>query len=50
MNPKQSEKGQGLVEFAYILVLVVIVIVVVLGAVGPSVGNVFNTLVTVFTG
>lgn len=39
-----KEKGQGLVEYAMILVLVAIVVIVVLTLLGPIIGNVFSTL------
>jgi pilus assembly protein Flp/PilA len=39
------EKGQGLVEYALILVLVAIVVIAVLLILGPVVGNVFSTIV-----
>ncbi len=38
-------KGQGLVEYAIILVLVAVVIVVMLAIFGPSVGNMFSNVV-----
>ncbi|MDP1715495.1 MAG: pilus assembly protein [Anaerolineales bacterium] len=41
-SPK--EKGQGLVEYALILVLVVIVVFAVLMILGPMIGNVFSSL------
>jgi len=41
-----QEKGQGLVEYALILVLVAIVVIAILLLVGPIVGNVFSNLVT----
>lgn len=37
-------KGQGLVEYAVILVLCVVVVVVVLMMIGPSIGNVFSKM------
>lgn len=40
-----KEKGQGLVEYALILVLVAIVVVVVLALLGPAIGNVFSTII-----
>jgi pilus assembly protein Flp/PilA len=40
----ESEKGQGLVEYALILVLVSIVVFAVLMILGPIVGGVFSTL------
>ena len=39
-----KEKGQGLVEYALILVLVAIVVIVVLTLLGPIIGNVFSTI------
>jgi len=39
------EKGQGLVEYAFILVLVAIVVLAVLLLLGPIVGNVFSNLI-----
>ncbi len=41
-SPK--EKGQGLVEYALILVLVAIVVIAVLTILGPTVGNVFSDI------
>lgn len=37
-------KGQGLVEYALILVLVSIVVIVALSLLGPIIGNVFSTI------
>jgi pilus assembly protein Flp/PilA len=39
-----KEKGQGLVEYALILVLVAIVVIAVLLLLGPIIGNVFSTV------
>jgi pilus assembly protein Flp/PilA len=39
-SPK--EKGQGLVEYALILVLVAIVVIAALMILGPVIGNVFS--------
>jgi pilus assembly protein Flp/PilA len=39
-----QEKGQGLVEYALILVLVAIVVIAVLMLLGPIIGNVFSTI------
>jgi len=41
-SPK--EKGQGLVEYALILVLVAIVVIAVLMLLGSIIANVFSTL------
>jgi pilus assembly protein Flp/PilA len=40
------EEGQGLVEYALILVLVAIVVIAILLLVGPAVGNVFSQIVS----
>jgi len=40
-----KEKGQGLVEYALILVLVAIVVIVILALLGPAIGNVFSRIV-----
>ncbi len=37
-------KGQGLVEYALILVLVAIVVIAVLALLGPAIGNVFSNI------
>jgi len=42
MSNTGREGGQGLVEYALILVLVAIVIIVTLALLGPSIGNVFS--------
>jgi pilus assembly protein Flp/PilA len=39
------EEGQGLVEYALILVLVAVVVIVILALVGPAVGNIFSRIV-----
>jgi pilus assembly protein Flp/PilA len=41
-SPK--EKGQGLVEYALILVLVAIVVIAALMILGPIIGNVFSKI------
>jgi pilus assembly protein Flp/PilA len=41
-NMQDRQEGQGLVEYALILVLVAVVVIVMLSAVGGTVGNVFN--------
>ncbi|MDY7042070.1 MAG: Flp family type IVb pilin [Chloroflexota bacterium] len=40
------EEGQGLVEYALILVLVAIVVIVVLQLLGPALGNIFSNIMT----
>jgi len=39
-----SEKGQGLVEYALILVLVAIVVIAILMLVGPQIANIFSKI------
>lgn len=41
-----NQKGQGLVEYALILVLVAVVVIVVLALLGPAIGNVFSGVMT----
>jgi pilus assembly protein Flp/PilA len=38
------EEGQGLVEYALIIVLVAIVVIVALSLLGPVIGNVFSSI------
>ncbi len=38
------EEGQGLVEYALILVLVAIVVIAILTLLGPEIGNVFSRI------
>jgi pilus assembly protein Flp/PilA len=42
----RDNKGQGLVEYALILVLVAVVVIVILALLGPAIGNVFSNIVT----
>jgi pilus assembly protein Flp/PilA len=46
-NAKKARQktGQGLVEYALILVLVAIVVIVILALLGPAIGNVFSNIV-----
>lgn len=39
-----QEEGQGMVEYALILVLISIVVIVVLGTMGKTVNNVFSNI------
>jgi pilus assembly protein Flp/PilA len=38
------DEGQGLVEYALILVLVAVVVIAILLLLGPQIGNVFSTI------
>ena len=44
MQPVLNEKGQGLVEYALILIMVSIFVMVLLVLIGPQVGNIFSTI------
>ena len=39
-----KEKGQGLVEYALILVLIAVVVIAILVFLGPIIGNVFSEI------
>ena len=39
-----KERGQGMVEYALILVLVSVVVIVALTVMGPLIGNIFSTI------
>jgi len=39
-----QEEGQGLVEYALILVLVAIIVIAILMVLGPQIGNVFSRI------
>lgn len=48
--PRQDEEGQGLVEYALILVLVAIVVIAILAIVGPQIGNIFSRITSGLSG
>jgi len=39
-----EEKGQGMVEYALILVLVAVVVIAAVSVMGPLVGRIFSTI------
>lgn len=39
------DEGQGLVEYALILVLVAMIVIVVLMFLGPEIGNIFSNII-----
>ena len=45
-----NEEGQGLVEYALILVLVAVVVIAVLMVLGPVIGNIFSSIIEVMAG
>jgi pilus assembly protein Flp/PilA len=46
----KNEEGQGLVEYALILVLVAIVVIAILVIMGPQIGNIFSRITSGLTG
>ena len=44
---RPREEGQGLVEYALIIVLVALVVIALIALFGPSVGNLFFNIVRV---
>jgi pilus assembly protein Flp/PilA len=40
------EEGQGLVEYALILVLVAVVVIIILVLLGPAIGNIFSNIIS----
>jgi pilus assembly protein Flp/PilA len=45
MDENNREPGQGLVEYAFVMLLVAIVVIVVLALLGPSIGNLYSSVV-----
>ncbi len=45
MMYQPREEGQGLVEYALILVLVAVVVIVILALLGPAIGNIFSNVI-----
>ncbi len=43
------EEGQGLVEYALILVLVAVVVIAILAVLGPQIGGVFSSVTSGLT-
>jgi pilus assembly protein Flp/PilA len=41
----RNDQGQGLVEYALILVLVVVIVIVILALLGPAIGNAYSNVV-----
>ena len=44
LEESEDEKGQGMVEYALILVLIAVVVIVILQIVGKQVNNVFSNI------
>ena len=45
MIVRSEAKGQGLVEYALIMLLVALAVIIVLALLGPSIANVFSNVV-----
>ena len=45
MRVALKERGQGLVEYALILMLVALIVIVILALLGPAIGNIFSNIV-----
>jgi len=46
MFASRKEAGQGLVEYALILVMVALIVIVILALLGPAIGNIFSNVMT----
>jgi pilus assembly protein Flp/PilA len=44
-KPKEILIGQGLVEYALIIVFVALIVIVTLALIGPEIGNIFSNVV-----
>jgi pilus assembly protein Flp/PilA len=42
---RSDVKGQGLVEYAFIMLLVALIVLVILALLGPGVGNLYSQVV-----
>jgi pilus assembly protein Flp/PilA len=42
---KLMSNGQGLVEYALIMLLVALAVIIILALLGPGIGNMFSTLI-----
>ena len=45
---KSGERGQGLVEYALIMMLVFVVVMIMILIYGPTVGNIFSNIIANF--
>lgn len=48
MSFRPREEGQGLLEYALILILVAMVVLALITVLGPTVGNLFSNVVSSF--
>ena len=49
-SKSHNEKGQGIIEYALILVLVAVVVIVIIALLGPAIGENLATLTGAATG
>jgi pilus assembly protein Flp/PilA len=45
MRRERLQAGQGLIEYAMITVLIAVVVMIILIVLGPSIGNIYSTIV-----
>lgn len=45
MRHPPDERGQGLVEYALIMMLVAMAVIIILAVLGPAVGNIFSNII-----
>lgn len=43
---REQLEGQGLIEYALIMMLVAVIIIIVLALLGPAIGNMFSNVIT----
>lgn len=41
---KEGQQGQGLIEYALVLVLVAVVVIAIISLVGPQIGNMYSRI------
>lgn len=47
MERQFFQEGQGLVEYALVLVLIAVVVAAVMALIGPAIGNIFSQIVDI---
>lgn len=45
MVPAIRPRGQGMVEYALILLLIAVIVIVILAILGPAIGNMFSEII-----
>ena len=46
IRQRRSAEGQGLVEYALILVFVAVMMIILITLIGPAIGNMYSNIVT----